>query len=78
MKIRADVLARLQEEGITAEAIELAMQRGCEEGHLVFDERDGCIVTHAEIESVTLWVRFREAEDDVEIVDAYYHRMMVV
>ena len=60
------------------EAIELVLQRGREEGNLVFDERDGCLVTHAEIENVTLWVRFREVVDDIEVVDAYYHRMMVV
>ena len=33
---------------------------------------------NAEIESLTLWVRYREVGADVEIVDAYYHRMQVV
>lgn len=79
MMIRAEgVDARLREEGITDEAIELVLERAREEGNLLLDEQDGSIVAHAEIDNVTLWVRYREAGADIEIVDAYYHRMQVV
>ncbi len=79
MMIRADeVAARLRDEGITDEAIEFALQRGREAGNIVLDEKDGTLITHAEIENLTLWVRYREVGADVEIVDAYYHRMQVV
>ena len=79
MMIRADeVAARLRDEGITDEAIEFALQRGREAGNIVLDEEDGTLITHAEIENLTLWVRYREAGADMEIVDAYYHRMQVV
>lgn len=79
MIIRADGVAeRMRAEGITDEAIELVLAKGREAGNLVLDESDGCLVTHAEIENLTLWVRYREAGADVEVVDAYYHRMQVV
>ena len=79
MMIRADeVAARLREEGITDEAIEQALKLGREAGDVVLDEKDGTYITHAEIGNILLWVRYREVGDDIEIVDAYYHRMMVV
>lgn len=78
MRKTDEVAARMREEGITDEAVELALRLGREAGDLVLDEGDGCLVTHAEIENLTLWVRYREAGGDVEIVDAYYHRMQIV
>ena len=79
MMIRSDdVAARLREEGITDEALELALENGRASGNIVLDEADGTFTTHASIENLTLWVRYREAGADVEIVDAYYHRMQVL
>ncbi|MGI6218051.1 MAG: hypothetical protein ACOYIK_10640 [Coriobacteriales bacterium] len=75
MRISDELAASLREDGITQEAINTALEIGRKSGDVILDEENGCLITHAKIEEITLWVKFREVGDDVEVLDAYYHRM---
>lgn len=78
MMISDGLAARIAEEGITPEAVAQALDLGRAAGDLLIDD-DGTFVTHAQIGSITLWVRYREQPGGaVEVVDAYHHRIELV
>ena len=68
---------RMRLEGVTADAVAQVLAAGRAAGNLVVDESDGSMTTHAELDNLTLWVRFAEQGDDVEVLDAYYHRIAI-
>ena len=67
----------LLDEGITRQAVEEVLETGRATGALFRDEATGRLSTCAQLENLTLWVVFREDGTDVEVLDAYYHRMQV-
>lgn len=68
----------LNDEGITRDVIEQAFEKGLRDGAVVFDEESGCFSTHAAMENVTLWVKYRTDGERDEVVDAYCHRIKVI
>ena len=75
--ISDEVRERLKKEGIEEDALRLILSNEKSRAVGFLDEEDETKFVSGLIGSITLWVRYREEQDAIRILDAYYHRIRI-